>query len=37
MMRTPPPEHRAALAEVGAPLMNETYATNMPQRGIMRT
>ena len=37
MMRTPPPQHRSALAELGAPLMKETYGTETPQRGMMRT
>lgn len=37
MMRTPPPRHRAALAELGAPLMKETYGTETAQRGVMRT
>jgi glutathione S-transferase len=36
MMRTPIPQHRAALAELGAPLMRETYGTAQPRRGMMR-
>lgn len=36
MMRTPIPQHRAALSEMGAPLMQETYATAQPRRGMMR-
>jgi glutathione S-transferase len=36
MMRTPLPEHRAALAQMGAPLMSETYGTSVPRRGMMR-
>jgi hypothetical protein len=35
-MRTPPGEHRAALAALGAPLTAETYATSAPRRGMMR-
>lgn len=35
-MRTPIPQHRAVLAEMGAPLSNETYATTVPRRGMMR-
>jgi glutathione S-transferase len=35
MMRTPLPQHRAALAEMGAPLMPDTYGTAAPQRGMM--
>jgi glutathione S-transferase len=34
-IRTPPAEQRAALAEMGAPLMAETYGTNAPRRGVM--
>jgi glutathione S-transferase len=33
--RTPIPGQRAALAEAGAPLSAETFATDRPQRGIM--
>ncbi|MBI5908730.1 MAG: glutathione S-transferase family protein [Betaproteobacteria bacterium] len=36
LMRTPIPQHRAALAELGAPLAAESYATPVPRRGIMR-
>jgi glutathione S-transferase len=36
MMRTPPAEHRAVLAELGAPLTAETYGTSTPRRGVMR-
>lgn len=36
LMRTPIPQHRAALAEMGAPLSAESYATTVPRRGIMR-
>jgi len=36
LMRTPIPQHRAALAELGAPLTAETYATDAPRPGIMR-
>jgi hypothetical protein len=35
MMRTPLPLHRAALAEMGAPLMSDTYGTTAPRRGMM--
>jgi glutathione S-transferase len=35
-MRTPIAEHRAALAEMGAPIMRETYGTPTPRRGLMR-
>jgi glutathione S-transferase len=36
LMRTPIPRHRAALAELGAPLTAESYATAVPRRGMMR-
>jgi hypothetical protein len=36
-MRTPIAQHRAALAEMGAPLSRETYGTPVPRRGVMRT
>jgi glutathione S-transferase len=36
-MRTPIAHHRAALAEMGAPIMAETYGTDTPRRGLMRT
>lgn len=36
LMRTPIPQHRAALAELGAPLTAATYATASPRPGIMR-
>ncbi len=35
-IRTPPLQHRAALAELGAPLTAETYATATPRRGVMQ-
>jgi glutathione S-transferase len=35
LMRTPPDRHRAALAEIGAPLTAETYGTTTPRRGVM--
>jgi glutathione S-transferase len=35
-MRTPIAQHRAVLAEMGAPLMRETYGTTEPRRGVMR-
>jgi len=36
LLRTPIPKHRAVLAEMGAPLTAETYATVVPRPGIMR-
>ncbi len=36
MLRTPPAQHRTALAELGAPLSRETYDTGVPRPGIMR-
>jgi glutathione S-transferase len=36
LMRTPIPQQRAALAEMGAPLSAETYGTAVPRRGVMR-
>ena len=36
MMRTPIAQHRAVLAEMGAPLSSETYGTTVPRRGVMR-
>jgi glutathione S-transferase len=35
LMRTPPAQHRAALAELGAPLTTETVGTAAPRRGVM--
>jgi glutathione S-transferase len=35
MIRTPLAQHRAVLAELGAPLMAETYGTATPRRGVM--
>ena len=35
MLRTPIPQHRAALAELGAPLLGESYGTSTPKRGVM--
>jgi glutathione S-transferase len=35
MIRTPPAEHRVALAAMGAPLTAETYGTATPRRGVM--
>jgi glutathione S-transferase len=35
-LKTPIPEQRAALAEMGAPLTRETYGTAVPRRGVMR-
>ncbi len=36
LIRTPIPQHRAALTELGAPLTEETYGTLTPRRGMMR-
>ena len=36
LLRTPIPQHRTALAELGAPLSAESCATPTPRRGIMR-
>ncbi|HSW14191.1 MAG TPA: glutathione S-transferase family protein [Solimonas sp.] len=36
-LRTPIPQHRNALAELGAPLTAETLGTTTPQRGVIRT
>ena len=35
-MRTPIPRHRAALAEMGAPLTAASCGTSTPRRGVMR-
>ena len=35
MIRTPIPQQRAALAELGAPLTAESFATETPRRGVM--
>ena len=35
MMRTPPAEHRAALAAIGAPLTADSFGTSTPRRGVM--
>jgi len=35
LLRTPIPHVRTALAEIGAPLMRETYGTATPRRGVM--
>ena len=35
-VRTPIAQHRAVLAELGAPLLAETYGTTSPRRGMMR-
>ena len=37
MIRTPIPQQREALAEIGAPLLAETYGTATPRRGLMPT
>ena len=36
MMKTPPAQQRAALAEIGAPLTRESYGTATPRRGLMK-
>jgi glutathione S-transferase len=36
LMRTPIERHRAVLAELGAPLTDDTYGTPVPRRGVMR-
>lgn len=36
MMKTPPVQQRAALAEIGAPLTRESYGTATPRRGLMK-
>jgi glutathione S-transferase len=35
MLRTPIPQQRATLAEMGAPILAETYGTSTPKRGVM--
>ena len=35
MLRTPIAQHRAALAELGAPILAETYGSGTPRRGVM--
>ena len=35
LLRTPIPQIREALADLGAPLMRETYGLPAPRRGIM--
>jgi glutathione S-transferase len=37
LMRTPLPNHRAALREAGAPIAAETHATATPRRGVLTT
>jgi hypothetical protein len=34
-IRTPIPKHRAALAELGAPLTADTFFTEQPRRGVL--
>ena len=36
LLRTPVPQHRAALAEMGAPLTGDTFGTPTPRRGVMQ-
>jgi glutathione S-transferase len=35
LLRTPVAQHRAALAEIGAPLTSDTFGTANPRRGVM--
>jgi len=35
-IRTPIDQHRTVLAEMGAPVMRETYGTKTPRRGVLR-
>jgi hypothetical protein len=36
LARTPIAKHREVLSELGAPLLEETYGTTTPRRGVMR-
>ena len=36
MLRTPLPQHRDVLRDMGAPILAETYGTTAPRRGVMR-
>jgi glutathione S-transferase len=36
LLRVPPPRHRAALRDCGAPLTADTYGTDAPRKGLMR-
>ncbi|HVN87815.1 MAG TPA: glutathione S-transferase family protein [Candidatus Binatia bacterium] len=36
LIRTPPSQHRAALAALGAPLTQDTVGTDTPRRGLMQ-
>jgi len=36
-VRTPLQNHRSALAQIGAPLTADTYGTDQPRRGVLRT
>ena len=36
MIRTPIAKHRSVLAEMGAPILAESYGTSAPRRGVMR-
>jgi len=36
MIRTPIAQHRSVLAEMGAPILAESYGTSAPRRGVMR-
>ena len=36
LLRTPVAQHRAALAEMGAPLTSDTFGTPNPRRGMMQ-
>jgi glutathione S-transferase len=35
LLRTPPAEHRAVLADMGAPLTRDTFGTTTPRPGVM--
>ncbi len=37
LIRTPPRQHRAVLAELHVPLTPDSYASESPRRGVMRT
>lgn len=36
VIRTPIAQHRSVLAEMGAPILAESYGTSAPRRGVMR-
>lgn len=37
LIRTPPRQHRAVLAELQVPLTPDSFAAESPRRGLMRT